>query len=137
MKSTAINAICETQRRFVKIGRMLNDAIHERWSFLTLKGKFPSEAAEDLLINHNLNVGTVTDTIEIYWPLNIINKMPNKQEAELWVATVCITDEMLRLSVLRNKWCYENTLSDPNSLDMFYTITNAMEFTCHIRPTNK
>lgn len=104
------------------IAQMLRNAINEKWPFLTLKCKFSSEAAKELMM-YGVDAGKVTDTIEIWWPLNVINKMPNKQEANLWIATVCVTDEMIRLSLIKSKeWCYENTLSDPNSLDALYTI---------------
>tara|TARA_R110000868_G_scaffold14070_6_gene65621 strand:- start:333 stop:806 length:474 start_codon:yes stop_codon:yes gene_type:complete len=103
------------------IAQMLRNAINEKWPFLTLKCKFSSEAAKELMM-YGVDAGKVTDTIEMHWPLNIINEMPNK-EANLWIATVCITDEMIRLSLIKSKeWCYENTLSDPNSLDALYTI---------------
>lgn len=104
------------------IGQVLRDAIQEKWPFLKLECKFQSEAANELL-QHNLKVvETVTDTLDIYWPLNAKRRMPGKGDEKLWVASIFITDDMLRLSIIRKKFVYENTLAAPDSLDEFYTI---------------
>jgi hypothetical protein len=73
---------------------------------------------------HGINLPGATDTIEIYYVLK-----PNKrgsfgfaQDVDFWIATIHVIGEQIKLSIIRNKYCYENVLSDPSSLDELYTI---------------
>jgi hypothetical protein len=65
--------------------------------------------------------------INLYYPIRhtgVSRDMPDsfREETRLWIATVLIYGEMIKLSVIRGEYCYKNVLSDPSSLDRLYTI---------------
>lgn len=105
------------------IVQAIHDAIKEQWPYLKIVDKIRNqETLDDLRSLHGINFPVATDTIEVYYVLKPKKELGFPQEVDFWVATIHVIGEQIKLSIIRNKYCYENVLSSPLSLDELYTI---------------